>query len=151
MYVLQKVEGFANLTQRLNLLCYKSPCTESEAKMDPTRLGPLWHRRCGYAGNVCRSCDFIDPSTSITIQGLIRAPINSITKYKVSDDYVEYFEEALKIIEYFMEFVLQGFPNYINESIAVAQIKYEIYKFVISNNKRIEIRIKVYGKILKIC
>ncbi len=129
-YIFPEVEVISSLTKRQNLLCYKSPCKESEAKMDPTSLGPLWHRRCGYAGDVCRRCDFIDPSTSITIQGLIRPPVNSMQNSKESDDYVEYIQESLKIIEYVMEFVLQNCPSYINESIAVHQIKYDIDKFV---------------------
>ena len=126
-------KGISNLTQSLNLLCPSSPCKDG-AKSFKSSLDKIWtwYRRCGYQGNACAVCKFIDPTKSITIQGVIWAPVTVIQNYIDSDIYVEYYAKAVKLIEYFMEYVLLDIPGYMKESLAVLHVKYQNVIFNIS-------------------
>ena len=64
------------------------------------------------------------------IQGVILVPVTIIQSYIETDIYVEYYAEAVKLLEYIMEYVLLGIPGYMTESLAVLHVKYLKFPFL---------------------
>ena len=113
-----------------DLICYKSPCNLQQAKVSFSTINvarEFWSRKCGYSGNVCSQCNFIDPSTVFTLEGIIRIPITLYRQYNESDIYFIYYQQGAKLFEYIMEYVLSDPCHqlvYITESVTILNIKY---------------------------
>ena len=71
-------------------------------------------------------CNLVDPSKTITLEGIIQIPVRFYTSEDSPNRVVIADKEAEKIIEYFMEYVLRYEPKYqyLNESISVLSFKY---------------------------
>ncbi len=122
-----QVIGQGNISANLNLFCKSSMCTEKEAVKTDTVVGPSWARKCGFVGNVCSSCSIVDLRNTIKYQGIIRVPVEyfRISEWN-SEERILYTQEAVKMAEYFLDFVLSYFPNYIIDSTAILHIKYAL-------------------------